>query len=299
MPVEPFVVEATLSRATAMNATREPSLGDTPEYAPTQDSAERRTDPPHRPESSFEHRRAVAAARKALFGQAQELFIGRYRILNRIGAGGMGEVYLAQDEKLERRVAIKRVLGAGVNDRAQERLRREARALARLSHPNVVQVYEIGEHEERTFLAMEFVEGQTLAAWLESEAHDWRAILTQFIDAGRGLAAVHAVGVVHRDFKAENVLMGKDGRARIADFGLAIDDGAALPEAPQGPEAPENPEAARADGSESSAASGPRPLPSLGERLSVTGAMVGTIRYMAPEQIRAGHIDARSDQFAF
>ena len=223
------------------------------------------------PVVGFEHRRMIASARMRLFGDAPELRIGRYRVDTRLGAGGMGEVYLAHDPELDRQVALKLVLPECSATRAHERLRREARALARLSHTNVVQVYEVGEHLERTFLSMEYVAGRTLEAWLDDDPpHAWRRIIDKFLAAGRGLAAAHRAGVVHRDFKPSNVLLGDDGSVRVADFGLAL---------------------ASAGGDASS-----------GGSLSLDGLsnpVVGTIRYMPLEQLRGDPVDARSDQFAF
>ena len=227
---------------------------------------------------SFEHERVIKTARQRLFGRGRMPQIGRYRIERRLGAGGMGEVYLAHDDDLDRKVAVKRVLGAvGSSAREQQRLRREARALARLSHPNVVQIYEIGEHQRCTFLAMEYVDGLTLGAWLDEEPRPWRVVLERFLAAGRGLAAAHEAGLVHRDFKPDNVLLSSDGSVRVADFGLAL--------------AGEEP---RASASESTRV----PL-SPRTRLSVTGAVLGTIRYMPLEQLRGEQVDARSDQFSF
>ncbi|MCA9680805.1 MAG: serine/threonine protein kinase, partial [Myxococcales bacterium] len=230
-------------------------------------------------EADFELERVLAAARRGLFGEeaAAPTRIGRHRIEARLGAGGMGEVYLGVDESLGRKVAIKLVLpslhGKQGGKQGVERLRLEARALARLSHPNVVQVYEVDEHDGRTYLAMEYVEGQTLGAWLQVESRSWSAILARFVAAGRGLAAAHAAGVIHRDFKADNVLLAADGRVCVADFGLArteLDVDAAVPGG-DGPGA---------------------------ERRSTVGA-VGTIRYMPLEQLDAGNVDARADQFAY
>ncbi|MFV8753552.1 protein kinase domain-containing protein [Nannocystaceae bacterium ST9] len=225
-------------------------------------------------ERSFEHRRIVSTARQRLFGRGQPVRIGRYEVERRLGAGGMGEVYLARDPELNRKVAVKRVL-ARFGPRHQDRLRGEARGLARLSHPNVVQVYEFGEHEGRTFVAMEYVDGQTLGKWLTHGAPSWQAVLAKFIAAGRGLAAVHEAGLVHRDFKPDNVLLGADGRVLVADFGLVL----------AGDDRRAGEGNARALGSDLST--------------SVTGAILGTIRYMSLEQLRGGEIDARSDQFSY
>jgi tetratricopeptide (TPR) repeat protein/predicted Ser/Thr protein kinase len=225
---------------------------------------------------SFEHRRIVSVARQKLFGRGQPLRIGRYAIERRIGAGGMGEVYLASDADLGRKVAVKRVLTRFSSPSHQERLRREARALARLSHPNVVQVYEFGEHEGRTFVAMEYVDGQTLAQWLAEGERSWQAVLDKFLAAGRGLAAVHQAGLVHRDFKPENVLLSGDGRVLVADFGVVL--------AGEDRRGGDSGEALR-----------------LGAdmRTSVTGAILGTIRFMSLEQLCASNVDARSDQFSY
>src|SRR5215468_6927749 len=139
----------------------------------------------------------------------------------------MGEIYAAYDERLDRRVALKLVRhGSELTGRADQLLLREAQALAQVSHPNVVQIYEAGTHEGRLFIAMELVRGQTLACWLRDAAqlprpHRQREILRRFVAAGRGLEAAHAAGVAHRDFKPDNVLVGEDGRVRVVDFGLA------------------------------------------------------------------------------
>ena len=222
----------------------------------------------------FNHRLTVSEARRRLFGDGPVLRIGRYRIESRIGAGGMGEVYLAVDEELARKVAIKRVLPGMLSGRQHERLRDEARALAKLSHPNVVQVYEIGEHDGRTFLAMEYVQGQTLAQWLAEQPRTWREILDRFCTAGRGLAAAHEAGVIHRDFKPENILLGNDGSVRVADFGIALA------------------ETELAD-------AGVICTIRDGDETGATNYIAGTFRYMSFEQLRGDPIDARSDQFAF
>ncbi|MCA9708517.1 MAG: serine/threonine protein kinase, partial [Myxococcales bacterium] len=226
---------------------------------------------------NLEHRRIVSVVRRRLFGSSHPPRIGRYTIEHRLGSGGMGEVYLAHDESLDRRLAIKRVHMTSARERDQQRLRREARALARLSHPNVVQIYEVDEHEGRTFLAMEYIDGQTLGAWLAEQDRPWRAILDAFLAAGRGLAAAHAAGLVHRDFKPDNVLLARDGSVRVADFGLAL--------------VAEDRRADVGDGDEAT--------PRAQSRLSSAGAIMGTIRYMPYEQLCGGEVDARSDQFSF
>ena len=151
--------------------------------------------------------------------------VGRYDILRHLASGGMGAVYTAYDPQLDRRVALKVLTERGDSEVSRERLQlrlmREAQAMARLTHPNVVAVHDVGTFQGRVFLAMEFVDGVNLRQWLEQNKHGWQEVRDLFVQAGRGLAAAHAVGLIHRDFKPDNVLIGKDGRARVADFGLA------------------------------------------------------------------------------
>ena len=126
--------------------------------------------------------------------------IGRYSVLRQLGRGGMGVTYVAYDEELDRKVVIKLVRSELLGEESQKRLRREAQALARFAHPNIVAVYDVGIHEERSFIAMEFVRGKTLSAWLgEEPAHTWEEVLAVFCQAGAGLRAAHAAGLVHRD----------------------------------------------------------------------------------------------------
>ncbi|HEX5752972.1 MAG TPA: tetratricopeptide repeat protein [Archangium sp.] len=187
--------------------------------------------------------------------------LGRYELRGLVGAGGMGLVYAAWDPHLGRKVALK-VLRPGLGE--QRRLLREARALARLSHPRIITVYDAGVVGEEFFIAMELVEGETLAAWLKRGRRSWHEVVEVYARAGEGLAAAHAVGVVHCDFKPDNVLLGGDGRVRVLDFGIAL-----LGEEPGVGSAP------------------PGPAP-------------GTWAYMAPEQHEPGReVDARSDQYSF
>jgi tetratricopeptide (TPR) repeat protein/predicted Ser/Thr protein kinase len=203
--------------------------------------------------------------------------VGRYVILDRIGSGGMGVVYAAYDPELDRRVALKLLRTDRFSSESGcSRLLREAQALARLTHPNVVAVHDAGTFGDRVFVAMELVEGETLQRWLEEGARSWREVLDRLLAAGRGLAAAHAAGLVHRDFKPENVLLGRDGRVRVVDFGLAK----ALADAAEEPLAPDS-------GGE------------LASPLTAWGAVLGTPAYMAPEQLRGIAADARSDQFSF
>jgi eukaryotic-like serine/threonine-protein kinase len=168
-----------------------------------------------------------AQVRAALFRKSEPIRIGRFILLEPLGAGAMGEIYAAYDEQLDRKVALKLVRsGSPLTAKADERLLREAQTLAQVSHPNVVQIYEASTYNGRLFIAMELVRGKTLTSWLRDAAELPRAvrrreILRQFIAAGRGLEAAHAAGLAHRDFKPDNVLVGDDGRVRVVDFGLA------------------------------------------------------------------------------
>ncbi|MCX4245138.1 protein kinase domain-containing protein [Paraliomyxa miuraensis] len=257
------------------------------------------------PVVDFERARARSAARRALFGEDADepLTIGRYRIGRRIGAGGMGEVYQAVDPELERHVALKLVLPHLSRARATARLRREARALARLSHPNVVQIYEVGEHGGRTFLAMELLEGGSLSRWLAAEPRPWSSVLERFVAAGRGLAAAHAAGITHRDFKPDNVLLASDGRIGVADFGLALtgepveDRAAPSSDSSGSSDSPTRAKDGLGDGLDDGLDDG---LGNRAEhRISAAGTVAGTIRYMPLEQLEGAAVDARADQFAF
>ncbi|MEM9452798.1 MAG: tetratricopeptide repeat protein [Myxococcota bacterium] len=220
--------------------------------------------------------------------------IGRFVVLGPLGKGGMGKVYRAFDDVLERQVAVK-VVHAEVGVRHGRRLLREAQALARLSHPNVVQVYEVGEVGGRLFIAMELIRGQTLRQWQRQEPRPgWKACLDTYVKAGRGLEAAHAKGLIHRDFKPSNCMFDDEGRVRVLDFGLARDSNPSedLAELPGfgGP----------VDGAASSASSSGSSSSALMERLTETGSVVGTRAYMAPEQLGGRVVvDAKSDQFAF
>jgi tRNA A-37 threonylcarbamoyl transferase component Bud32/tetratricopeptide (TPR) repeat protein len=209
--------------------------------------------------------------------------IGRYVVLGKLGAGAMGVVLSAYDPELDRKIAVKLLEPRG-GDRtaARARLQREAQALAKLNHPNVVAVHDVGEHDGQVFLAMEFVHGQTLRDWQSVERPNWREVVEAFAAAGRGLAAAHDVGLIHRDFKPDNVMIGEDGRVRVMDFGLARAD--AQLDAPSA-DSSEIDDAVRQDASSA--------------ELTRTGAMMGTPAYMAPEQFSAGEVTARADQFAF
>lgn len=214
--------------------------------------------------------------------------VGRYVILHRAGIGGMGVVYAAYDPELDRKIAVKLVLPKRGGTQARTRLLREAQAMARLSHPNVITVHDVGTFGDEVFLALEFVEGETLALWLKRE-HPWRRILQVFREAGRGLAAAHRAGLVHRDFNPSNVLLGADGRTRVLDFGMARPrTGGGSLELPGSPEAGEQ-------------GAGRRDLPPspLSAPVTEEGVVIGTLPYMAPEVPLDQGTDARSDQFSF
>jgi len=234
--------------------------------------------------------------------------IGRFTVVTELGRGGMGAVYAAHDPQLDRQVALKVLRSRGgdagggamgsdngptQSDEATEedrvRLMREGQAMARVTHPNVITVYEVGTDGERVFLAQELLDGGTLKSWLEKPHSDQQAV-EKLIAAGKGLAAAHAAGLVHRDFKPENVLLGKDGRIRVADFGLArahlaLGGAAALETTVPGGGPPR--------GNDADVTASPM------NQLTRTGAIMGTPMFMAPEQHCGERADARSDQFAF
>ena len=213
--------------------------------------------------------------------------IGRYLITERLGAGGMGVVYGAYDPELDRKVAIKLLHAESWTSDStlgRARLLREAQAMARLSHPNVIAVFDVGTFREQVFVAMEFIDGQTLTDWLTAAPRTRQEILRLFSQAGRGLRAAHAAGLVHRDFKPDNVLVGRDGRVRVTDFGLAR----SLSEVYE-----------RATGHnlrELADSFEEQPLP---VQLTQPGALLGTPRYMAPEQYCGEPVSPRTDQFSF
>jgi serine/threonine protein kinase len=193
---------------------------------------------------------------------AKDTIVGHYRIIEKIGAGGMGEVYLAEDSKLNRKVALK-FLPPQLCPDAEYRARftREAQAAAKLNHPNIVTIYEVSEFNGRPFFAMENVEGQTLRDFGEGKELPFSRIIELAIQVCEGLAKAHSSGVVHRDIKPSNILIDSDGRAKIVDFGLASVHGS--------------------------------------EHLTKTGSTLGTVGYMSPEQARGEEADARSDLFSF
>ena len=253
------------------------------------------------------------ALRSRLLGvSADPVRIGHFIILDKLGEGTAGTVFSAYDEQLDRRVAVKVLPSRDELDFASKqpalRFLRETRALARLSHVNVVRIYEAGEYEQHLYIAMELVTGQTLQTWL---ARNPKAPLTDllpiFVQLGQGLAAAHRAGVIHRDFKPANVLIGDDGVPQIADFGLARllrpsaasqrsddddDDGDGDPDSADSADSESSDDHSDAGGSVSRTR-----LPEAA--ITATGAVLGTPRYMAPEQYRGERVDGRSDQFSF
>ena len=235
-----------------------------------------------------EDRRNKDLLRAQLFRtRARPVKIGRFNILDRLGEGGMGVVYTAYDDLLDRKIAVKVLRGEATrrDDSGRTRLLREAQAMARLSHPNIVTVHEVGALEHQVFIAMEFVRGLSLDAWLKQKARPWREVLATFIKAGRGLEAAHRAGIVHRDFKPHNVLVGDEGAVKVLDFGLArAVEHAGSEELSATPESG----AYNHDGNSL-----------LDTPLTRTGAIMGTPAYMAPEQHQGRPATAQSDQFSF
>src|SRR5437879_954694 len=206
--------------------------------------------------------------------------LGRYEIRSKIGEGGMGEVYLAQDTKLDRKVALKILPAEVASNRVRmERFIREAKSAAALIHPNISQIFEIGEHDGTHYIAMEFIDGQTLREKIHRERTELRKLLRFLQHAAEGLAKAHTAGIVHRDLKPDNIMITRDGHAKILDFGLAK-----LIEQRPTP---------GAESSEVATAVMPQHSP--------PGTVMGTVGYMSPEQAQGkiNEIDQRSDIFSF
>jgi len=259
------------------------------ELDPPPEDATKREGPGMRPQKSTAPPRSVPEPEPERLERGMAL--GRYILIDVLGEGGMGVVYSAYDPELDRKVAIKLLQARPDGSQAstasgtgQEWLLREAQAMARLSHPNVIAVHDVGTLSgNRVFVAMEQVDGVTLRAWLRDQVRPWRDVIPVMLAAGRGLAAAHAGGLVHRDFKPDNVLVGNDGRVRVMDFGLARlrpdDHASRLPDR----------------GSDVSI----EVHSPLSAPLTVAGTVIGTPAYMAPEIGDGVTADARSDQFAF
>ena len=248
-----------------------------------------------RVEGDFANDRVKHDIMARLFGDPSPTArIGRFTVVRELGRGGTGVVHAAYDEQLDRKVAVKLLHADGQDPGARARLLREAQAMARLSHPHIVSVHEVGTHHGQIYIAMEFVHGLTLGTWLKSQPRSWREVVEVFRQAGSGLAAAHAAGLVHRDYKPANVMVGDDGRVRVLDFGLARADG--------------DPELATRDPADPHTSTGPLvgelatraadPPRALATSLTMTGSLIGTPAFMAPEQFRGERADARSDQFA-
>jgi tetratricopeptide (TPR) repeat protein/predicted Ser/Thr protein kinase len=205
--------------------------------------------------------------------------LGRFQVRGVLGRGGMGIVLEALDETLARTVALK-LLHGRVDESRKDRLLREAQALAQLSHPNVVQVYEVGMVEDQMFIAMELVEGETLREW-QRRRRPWRQVVEVYRQAGRGLAAAHARDLIHRDFKPENCIISEDGRVRVLDFGLARGSKPGEPTEPTEPQ-----DLRMEDGA-------------LRQRMTQSGKVLGTLSYLPLAQLMGRPADTKSDQFSF
>ena len=219
--------------------------------------------------------------------------IGHFTIVDELGAGGMGIVYAAYDVELNRKVAIKLLRVSPGQDQSigRARLLREAQAMAQVDHTNVVTVFEVGKHRGDVYIAMEFIDGETFGAWRKRTHARWQEVVGVLEQAARGLAAAHAEGLVHRDFKPDNVMVGHDGRVRVMDFGIVRSD--------RDPDSPPN---VAADSNGSADANGPdadASAPTSREVLTKAGNILGTPAYMAPEQFTREPTDARTDQFSF
>src|SRR5712671_2670338 len=221
--------------------------------------------------------------------------LSHYRIVSQLGAGGMGEVYLAQDNKLDRKVALK-ILPAGLaaNDDRMRRFTQEAKAAAALNHPNIATIHEIGESDGVNFIAMEFIEGATLREKIHQEQTDLRKLLRYLQHVAEGLAKAHAAGIVHRDLKPDNIMITRDGHAKILDFGLAKLIMSEPPAVAGGLNLNDNLSATadRSDKAEEATAMMP-------VHHSTPGVVMGTVGYMSPEQAQAKPVDQRSDIFSF
>ncbi len=270
-------VDASDTGAASAEASRPPTSAPTPD---PQGSLIDAGSVPDAFASPLERKLALDALNAVLFTDSSDTApasghsIGRFVVRHRLGSGGMGVVYACRDEVLGRDVAVK-LLHAQGDEGSHRRILREAKAMARLTHANVVTVYEIGEAEGAAFLVMELVQGMTVRRWLTAEESTHARILEVFLAAGRGLAAAHANGLVHRDFKPENVMIGDDGRVLVMDFGLARSS-------------PVRDTASGDDGAHET------PL-----GLTKSGLVAGTPAYMAPETLSGGGTNPRTDQFSF
>ena len=237
---------------------------------------------------------AKQAVKARLFGEAEApSMIGRFKVIRELGRGGTGIVYIAYDIELDRKIAVKLLNNERPDERtgsANARLLREAQSMARVSHPNIAAVHEVGMFCGQIYVAMEFVNGKTLAAWLQGNRElPWADVVAVFRQAAAGLAAAHDAGLVHRDFKPANAILGEDDRLRVLDFGLARADAT-----PGGIAALDRTDEGDVDMSSHSIDDSKLDL-----SLTVTGTVLGTPAYMSPEQFLGQRIDAKSDQFSF
>ncbi len=232
-------------------------------------------------EADLADQQIKARIRARLYGGTYEpLKIGHLTVLHKVGSGGMGAVYAAYDDQLDRKVALKLLHSAQAKDeRAMARLLREAQALAQLSHPNLVPVFEAGRFDAQVYLVMELVDGVTMRQWLDQQRRPWTQILTHWLDVGRALVAVHAAKLVHRDVKPSNVVVGFDGRPRLVDFGLARPTEGQI--------------SASTVPDDRDGASGDTPAPS-----TMPSAVAGTPAYMPPEVLSGAAPDAHADQYS-
>ena len=212
-----------------------------------------------------------------------EVALGRYLVIGEIGRGAMGVVLRAYDPRLQREVALKCIQPGEMSSETQARLVREAQAMARLSHPNVVGVHDVELIDDQFVMTMEYVEGVDLETWL-GERRTWREVIDVFVRAGRGLAAAHRAGLLHRDFKPANVLVSSEGEVKVTDFGIALSASRPMNEV--------SVEVARSVEIEDAA---------FAEAGSLTedGVVVGTPAYMPPEQFKAVELTPAADQYAF
>lgn len=228
--------------------------------------------------------------------------IGHFTIVDQLGAGGMGIVYAAYDVELNRKVAIKLLRIAPEQDQSigRARLMREAQAMAQVDHTNVVTVFEVGKHRGDVYIAMEFIDGETFGAWRTRTGARWPEVIDTLGQAARGLAAAHAEGLVHRDFKPDNVMVGRDGRVRVMDFGLVRSEGEPGPTSPLKADSDAEFEVSGADAPiEGFGPDGGALAATSSAGLTRAGSIVGTPAYMAPEQFKREPTDARTDQFSF
>jgi tetratricopeptide (TPR) repeat protein len=218
--------------------------------------------------------------------------VGRYVILQRIGEGGMGVVYAAYDPELDRKVAVKLLLEDKGDEGARRRLKMEARALAKLNHPNVITVHDVGSFQGHVFIAMEIIDGWNANGWAKEVEPSWRELLEVYVKAGHGLAAAHGAGIIHRDFKPDNILVGRSGRVRVTDFGISRVQKLGL-------ESSVDALALFTSQVRDVASDNMELFTSSDGRLTAPGAVPGTAGFIAPEQYEGIDADAASDQFSF